>query len=163
MKNYQKNATYRDWVTVMRTQEGLTGTDLLIGEMVGLQDPNRMGSMRLSAEQVARGVNDISKANLGEDWRLGKAPYSQSSPASQVSVWSPYFAAAHLLIRPDATRGVLLNAIRHPYARAPSQVAPVAPEEPAAHGGEEEAEEPTEPTRRIDFDHLQFGKDYEIR
>ena len=71
-------------VTVMRTQEGLTGTDLLaafimrrvlplqgrsclIGEMVGLQDPNRMGSTWLSAEQVARGVNDISKANLGED------------------------------------------------------------------------------------------------
>jgi len=141
----------------MRTQEGLTGTDLLaafimrrvlplqgrsclIGEMVGLQDPNRMGSTRLSTEQVARGVNDISKANLGEDWRFGKAPYSQSNPAPQVSVWSSYFAAAHLLIRPDATRGVLLNAIRHPYARAPSQVAPVAPEEPAAHGGEEEAE-----------------------
>ena len=144
-------------VTVMRTQEGLTGTDLLaafimrrvlplqgrsclIGEMVGLQDPNRMGSTRLSAEQIARGVNDISKANLGEDWRFGKAPYSQSNPAPQVSVWSSYFAAVHLLIRPDATRGVLLNAIRHPYARAPSQVAPVAPEEPAAHGGEEVAE-----------------------
>ena len=27
----------------------------------------------------------------------------------------------------------------------------------------EEDDEPTEPTRRIDFDHLQFGKDYEIR
>ena len=80
-------------VTVMRTQEGLTGTDLLaafitrrvlplqrrsclIGEMIGLQDPNRMGSTRLSAEQVARGVNDISKANLGKDWRFGKAPYN---------------------------------------------------------------------------------------
>ena len=77
----------------MRTQEGLAGTDLLsafimrrvlplqgrsclIGEMVGLQDPNRMGSTWLSAEQVARGVNDISKANLGEDWRFGKVPYS---------------------------------------------------------------------------------------
>ena len=33
-----------------------------------------------------------------------------------------------------------MNAIRHPYARAPSQVAPVAPEEPAAQGGEEVAE-----------------------
>ena len=68
----------------MRTQEGLTGNDLiaafimrrvlplqrcscLIGEMVGLQDPNRMGSTRLSTEQVARGVTGISKANLGED------------------------------------------------------------------------------------------------
>nr|XP_020156940.1 uncharacterized protein LOC109742265 [Aegilops tauschii subsp. strangulata] len=140
----------------MRTQEGLTGTDLLaafimrrvlplqgrsclIGEMVGLQDPKCMGSTRLSAEQVARGVNDISKANLGEDWRFGKATYSQSNPAPQVSIWSSHFAAAHLLVRPDATRGVLLNAIRHPYARAPLQVEPVAPEEPAAHGGEEVA------------------------
>ena len=24
-------------------------------------------------------------------------------------------------------------------------------------------EEPAEPTRRIDFDHLQFGRDYEIK
>ena len=108
--------------------------------MVGLQDPNRMGSTRLSAKKVARGVNDISKANLGEDWQFSKAPYNQSNPSPQVSVWSSHFAAVHLLIRPDVTRGVLLNAIRHPYARAPSQVEPVAPEELAAHGREEEAE-----------------------
>ena len=78
----------------MRMQEGLTGTDLLaafitrqvlplqwcsclISEMIGLQDPNRMGSTRLSVEQVVHGVNDISKANLGEGWRFGKGPYSQ--------------------------------------------------------------------------------------
>ena len=54
--------------------------------MIGLQDPNRMGSTRLSASQIARGVNDISKANLGKDWQFGKAPYSRSNPASQVSV-----------------------------------------------------------------------------
>ena len=36
--------------------------------------------------------------------------------------------------------GVLLNVIRHPYARAPSQVAPVALEEPAAPSEEEVAE-----------------------
>jgi len=82
----------------MRTREGLTGTDLLaafitrwvlslqrrsclIGEMIGLQDPNQMGSMRLSTEHDVRGVNDISKANLGEDWRFGKVPYSQANPA----------------------------------------------------------------------------------
>ena len=74
-----------------------------------------MGSTRLCVEQIARGVNDISKANLGEDWRFGKAPYSQSNPTPQVSVWSSYFSAVHLLIRPDATREILLNAIRHPY------------------------------------------------
>ena len=48
--------------------------------MIGLQDPNRMGSTRLSVEQIARGVNDIFKANLGEDWRFSKAPYSESNP-----------------------------------------------------------------------------------
>ena len=62
-------------VTVMRTREWLTGTDLLAafimrrvlplqrrsclnGEMISLQDPNRMGSTRLSEEQITRGVND---------------------------------------------------------------------------------------------------------
>lgn len=136
-------------VTVMRTHEGLTRTNLLaafikcwvlplqgrsclICEMVGLQDPNRMGLTRLSAMQIARGVNDISKANLGEDWEFGKAPYSRSNQAPQVSVWSSYFAAMHLLVCPDVTRVVLLNAIRRPYAWASSQVAPVVPEEPAA-------------------------------
>ena len=99
-----------------------------------------MGSMRLSVEQAARGVIDISKANLGEDWRFGKASYGQATPALQVSVWSSYFAAAHLLVRPDVTREILLNAIRHPYARAPSQVASMAPEGPTARGAQEEAE-----------------------
>ena len=87
----------------MRTQEGLTGTDLLaafikcrvlplqgrsclIGEMVGLQDPDRMGLTRLFVMQIACGVNDISKANLGEDWRFSKVPYSESNPAPLVSV-----------------------------------------------------------------------------
>ena len=85
-------------------------------------------------------MNDIPKANLGDDWRFGKAPYSQANPVPQVSVWSCYFSAAHLLIRPDVSWEILLNASRHPYARDPSQVAPVAPEEPAAHGGKEVAE-----------------------
>ena len=35
-------------------------------------------------------------------------------------------------------------------------------EEPQAKAGDDE-DEVEEPTRRIDFDHLQFGKDYEIR
>ena len=107
-----------------------------------------MGLTRLSTEQVVRGVNDISKANLGEDRRFGTAPYSQANPAPQVSVWSSYFSAAHLFICPDASREIHLNASRHPYARAPSQVALVALEEPAAHGGEEVAESDTGAGRR---------------
>ena len=51
----------------MRRVLPLQGRSCLIGKMVGLQDPNRMGPMRVPAEQVARGVNDICKANLGED------------------------------------------------------------------------------------------------
>ena len=138
----------------MRRVLPLQRRSCLIGEMVGLQDPNRMGSTRLSMEQIARCVNDISKANLGEDWWFGKDPYNESTPAPQVSVWSSYFAAAHLLIRPDATWEVLLNAIRHPYARAPSQAAPVVPEEPAAHGGEEEAESDAGAGRRVGKSHI---------
>ena len=33
----------------------------------------------------------------------------------------------------------------------------------AHHPAEDEDDEVEEPTRRIDFDNLQFGKDYEIR
>ena len=36
-------------------------------------------------------------------------------------------------------------------------------QEMIAKSAEDEVEEPAEPTRRIDFDHLEFGKDYEIR
>ena len=61
------------------------------------------------------------------------------NPAPMVSPWSPYFAAAYLLIRPDATREVLLNAIRHPYDRARAQVVRVASEKPEAHGGSKAA------------------------
>ena len=87
---YPRNPS--QWVAVMKTREGLTGNDLiaafilrrvlllqlhtcLIGEMAGLQDPNRMGAARLSEDQIARRVNEISKANLGDDWRFSKAPY----------------------------------------------------------------------------------------
>ena len=93
----------------------------------------------MAAYPVARRVNDISKANLGVNWEFGKAPYSRSDPAPLVSPWSPYFAAAFLLIRPGATRELLLNAMRHPYDRERVQVVRVASEEPEAHGGEEEA------------------------
>ena len=65
-----------------------------------------------------------------------------------MSVWSSYFAVAHLLVRPDVTREVLLNAIWHPYARAPLKVVRAASEEPVAHGGEDEDEVDTGAGRR---------------
>ena len=68
-------------VSEMRELEGLTGTDLItafirrqvlalrrrthiICLMPSLQDPNRMSTLFLGADQVARRVNDISKAEL---------------------------------------------------------------------------------------------------
>ena len=85
--------------------------------MPRLHAPDHMSNLRLAADQVARRVNDISKAGLQDDWEFGKPPYSQVNPAPVVSPWSSYFAAPHLLVRPDAMREVLLNAIRHPYNR----------------------------------------------
>ena len=79
--------------------------------MTGLQDPNRLAATRLAVDHIARQVNDISKAALRDDWRFGKPPYNHSNPAPMVSFWSSYFAAAHLLIRLDVMREVLLNAI----------------------------------------------------
>ena len=111
----------------------------LIGQMTGLQDPNRMADTQSAVDQVARWVNDISKANLQGDWEFGKAPYSHVNPAPLVSPWSPYFAAAYLVIRPNAMREVLVNAIWHPYDQERAQVVRVASEEPEAHGREEEA------------------------
>ena len=102
--------------------------------MTGLQDPNRMSNLRLGADQVADRVNDISKVGLQEDWEFGKPPYSQVNPVPAVSPWSLYFAAAHLLVRPDATQEVLLNATRRLYDRAPTQVVRASSEEPMAHG-----------------------------
>lgn len=133
-------------VVVMTSREGLTGTDLIaafvarrvlplqrrthiIAQMTGLQDPNRMSSRRLTQEQVADRVNDISKAGMKQEWRFGKTPYSQGNPAPVVSPWSPYFAMCHLFLRPDATREVLLAAIWHPYDGTSTQVVRAGSEE----------------------------------
>ena len=157
----------------MKEHEGLTGTDLItafivrwvlplqqcshhIGQMTGLQDPNRMANTRLAVDQVTHWVNDISKANLGVDWEFGKAPYSRANPAPLVSPWSPYFAVAYLFICPDATREVLLSAIRHPYDRARAQVVRVASEEPEAHGRGEAAATDTGAGRRAGESCLHF-------
>jgi hypothetical protein len=119
-------------VVAMTAREGLTGTDLIaafiarrvlplqrrahiIGQMTSLQDPTRMSSWRLTQEQVTGRVNDISKAGMKNEWQFGKAPYSHGNPAPVVSPWSPYFAMCYLFLRPDGTREVLLDAIRHPY------------------------------------------------
>src|SRR4051812_1914548 len=107
--------------------------------MTGLQDPDCMSNLRLATDKVAHRVNNISKAGLRDDWEFRKPSYSQANPAPVVSPWSSYFAAAHLLICPDAMWEALLNAIWHPYARAPTQVVRADSEEATAHDGGEEA------------------------
>ena len=153
-------------VTEMAMREGLTGSDLIaafiarrvlplqrrahiIGQMTGLQDPSRMSSRRLTQGQVADRVNDISKAGMKQEWRFGKMPYSHENPAPMVSPWSPYFAACHLLLRPDATREVLLNAIRHPYDGMATQV---------VRAGSEEAEEVEIPAEDPEADDAEAGE-----
>ena len=54
--------------------------------------------------------------------------------APTVSPWSLYFAAAHLLVRPNTMREVLLYAIQNPYDPAPPQVVWAGSKEPVAHG-----------------------------
>ena len=95
---------------------------------------------KMDMEQIASQVNDISKAGLKEEWQFGKPPYSHVHPAPLVCLWSSYFATAHLLIRPDATRQVLLNSIWHPHERAPMQVAWAGSEEATVQLEEPEAD-----------------------
>ncbi|XP_044387491.1 uncharacterized protein [Triticum aestivum] len=144
------------WVAEMKAREGLTSTDLIaafimrrvlllqrrthiISDMNGLQDPNRMSPRRLLVEQIASQVNDISKAGLKEEWWFGKPPYSHGNPTPTVSPWSLFFASAHLLIRPEATKEVLLNTIRHPYDRVMTHVVQVGSEDAAVLLEESEA------------------------
>ena len=143
-------------VSVMKEQERLTGTDLiaafisrrvlplqqrshLIGQMTGLQDPNCMANTRLAADQVARRVNDISKANLGVNWEFGMAPYSRSdlAPLGESLVPVLRCCLSSYLPRRDA-RGASERHLAS-FDRARVQVVRVASEEPEAHGGGEAA------------------------
>lgn len=87
--------------------------------------------MRLSVEQVAERLNTISKGGLKPDWRFGNAPYNTEHPAPAVSPWYSFFTMSRLLLRPDATREVLLNAIRPTHDGTRMQVLAV---EPACSG-----------------------------
>ncbi|KAK1653986.1 hypothetical protein QYE76_071791 [Lolium multiflorum] len=78
-------------------ENGLTAEDLLctiaerrvlplqmrthkIGHMSGRFDPTRTSRAPLSKAQVARRVNNITKANMPEEWNYGLAPRSRDLP-----------------------------------------------------------------------------------
>jgi hypothetical protein len=88
-------------------ENGLTAEDLLctiaerrvlplqrrthkIGHMSGRFDPNRTSKALLSKAQVASRVNNITKANMPDDWNYGLAPRDRDHPPERVSfVFSP--------------------------------------------------------------------------
>ncbi|KAK1685707.1 hypothetical protein QYE76_046555 [Lolium multiflorum] len=53
-----------------------------IGHMSGRFDPNRTSKAPLTKAQVASRVNNITKANLSEDWNYGLAPHDRDHPRS---------------------------------------------------------------------------------
>ncbi|KAK1652189.1 hypothetical protein QYE76_069994 [Lolium multiflorum] len=51
-----------------------------IGHMSGRLDPTRTSKLELTKAQVARRVNNITKANMSENWNWGLPPYDRASP-----------------------------------------------------------------------------------
>jgi hypothetical protein len=56
-----------------------------IGHMSGRFDPNRTSKALLSKAQVARRVNNITKANMPDEWNYGLAPRNRDLPPELVS------------------------------------------------------------------------------
>ncbi|KAK1642870.1 hypothetical protein QYE76_060675 [Lolium multiflorum] len=51
-----------------------------IGHMSGRLDPTRTSKVELSKSQVARRVNNITKANMPDNWDWGLPPYDREQP-----------------------------------------------------------------------------------
>ncbi|KAK1603862.1 hypothetical protein QYE76_027535 [Lolium multiflorum] len=51
-----------------------------IGHMSGRLDPTRTSKLELSKSQVAHRVNNITKANMPDNWDWGLAPYDREQP-----------------------------------------------------------------------------------
>ncbi|KAK1682421.1 hypothetical protein QYE76_043269 [Lolium multiflorum] len=75
--NWGYNARTTDPDTELRTHK--------IGHMSGRFDPTRTSKAELSKAQVARRVNNITKANMPEAWNYGLVPYSRESPPELVT------------------------------------------------------------------------------
>jgi hypothetical protein len=57
-----------------------------IGHMSGRLDPTRTSKVELSKSQVAHRVNNITKANMPDNWNWGLPPYSREQPPELVSL-----------------------------------------------------------------------------
>ncbi|KAK1606460.1 hypothetical protein QYE76_030133 [Lolium multiflorum] len=55
-----------------------------IGLMSGRLDPTRTSRVALTKAQVAHRVNNITKANLPEDWAWGLPPYDRAAPPERI-------------------------------------------------------------------------------
>ncbi|KAK1599887.1 hypothetical protein QYE76_018722 [Lolium multiflorum] len=55
-----------------------------IGLMSGRLDPTRTSKVALTKAQVAHRVNNITKANLPEDWAWGLPPYDRAAPPERI-------------------------------------------------------------------------------
>ena len=87
---------------VQRRVSPLQARPHLICDMSGRRDPCRMSTKELPTVEVVRHVKYCSGSQLSEtDWSFGKRPYSRANPPPPVSIWSPFFAHALLLIQPD--------------------------------------------------------------
>ncbi|KAK1649187.1 hypothetical protein QYE76_066992 [Lolium multiflorum] len=51
-----------------------------IGHMFGRLDPTRTSKLELTKAQVARRVNNVTKANMPENWDWGLQPFDRASP-----------------------------------------------------------------------------------
>ncbi|KAK1680297.1 hypothetical protein QYE76_041145 [Lolium multiflorum] len=61
-----------------------------IGLMSGRLDPTRTSRVALTKAQVAHRVNNVTKANLPEDWAWGLPPYDRAAPPernSRTATW----------------------------------------------------------------------------
>ncbi|KAK1682720.1 hypothetical protein QYE76_043568 [Lolium multiflorum] len=55
-----------------------------IGLMSGRLDPTRTSRIALTKAQVAHRVNNITKANMPEDWAWGLPPYDRAAPPERI-------------------------------------------------------------------------------
>ncbi|KAK1685198.1 hypothetical protein QYE76_046046 [Lolium multiflorum] len=55
-----------------------------IGHMSGRLDPTRTSRVALTKAQVAHRVNNITKANMPEDWEWGLPPYDRAAPPERI-------------------------------------------------------------------------------
>ncbi|KAK1682318.1 hypothetical protein QYE76_043166 [Lolium multiflorum] len=55
-----------------------------IGLMSGRLDPTRTSRVALTKAQVAHRVNNVTKANLPEDWSWGLPPYDRAAPPERI-------------------------------------------------------------------------------